>query len=61
MDSPQHCPGLESNKSLKTYMCKCSGCGKETEVFSDELEKKQTCGNCGIALDVSHCKKDAEA
>lgn len=46
-----HCPGFESNKSLKEIKIKCSACGKEWEIFSDELEKSIKCSACGALID----------
>jgi rubredoxin len=42
MTTPQHCPGYEQFKHLKSFSCKCPSCGEEKEIFSDELEKKHT-------------------
>jgi hypothetical protein len=39
MTTPQHCPGYEQFKHLKSFTCKCPGCGEEKEIFSDEFEK----------------------
>ena len=33
----QRCPGNELNKSLTTYTCDCPSCGKENEIFGDEM------------------------
>jgi uncharacterized protein (DUF983 family) len=60
MTDPKHCPSFEQNKSLKTYICKCPECGVEIEVFSDELDKKRTCGECGKKIDVNQCILDGE-
>ena len=49
--TPQHCPGFEQFKKLKAFSCKCPGCGKEKEIFSDEFDKTHTCSGCGKALD----------
>ena len=56
--SDQHCPGFESNKSLTEVKIKCSDCGKEFEIFSDEAGKKVKCPSCGTALDPQACKTD---
>lgn len=61
MTDAKHCPGFEQNKSLKTYLCKCPKCGDEIEVFSDELDKKRTCGKCGGKIDVGQCVVDGAA
>ncbi len=42
----QHCPGFESNKSLSEVKITCPECGKEMEIFSDELEKTIICKAC---------------
>ncbi len=52
----QHCPGFESNKKLDAVTLKCPSCGKELEVFSDELEKSVKCPACSTNLDPKTCK-----
>lgn len=47
----QHCPGFESNKTLNEVKLKCSDCGKEFEIFSDEVEKTVKCPACGTKVD----------
>lgn len=47
----QHCPGFESNKSLTSVNVTCPKCGKEVEVFSDEMEKSITCPECKVSFD----------
>ena len=42
MTTPQHCPGWEQSKNLKSFECKCPSCGKEIEIFSDEAPEKKT-------------------
>ena len=54
--SDQHCPGFESNKSLAEVKVKCPECGKEFEVFSDEIEKKAKCPECGASVDAKTCQ-----
>ncbi len=61
MTTTQRCPGNELNKSLQTYSCKCSSCGKENEFFSDELNKIIKCSQCGSELDTSQCTLDGQA
>ena len=56
--SDQHCPGFESNKSLSEVKLKCSECGKEVEIFSDEQDKKVKCPGCGTMLDPQASKAD---
>ena len=53
--SDQHCPGFESNKSLAELKIKCPECRKETEIFSDEIDKKVKCPGCGAMLDPQKC------
>jgi ribosomal protein S27E len=55
MTMSTHCPGFNDLKSLKSFTCKCPDCGKEKEVFSDELNKPQKCSGCGKELDLSKC------
>jgi hypothetical protein len=59
-DAPQHCPGFQANKNLKSFMCKCEACGKEKEIFSDEMNREQFCA-CGAKLDFSKCQVDGQA
>jgi hypothetical protein len=59
-DAPQHCPGFQANKNLKSFMCKCDSCGKEKEIFSDEMDREQLCA-CGAKLDFSKCQVDGQA
>ncbi len=54
----QHCPGFESNKSLAEIKIKCPECGRESEIFSDELEKKITCAGCKNTFNPAKCKVD---
>ena len=61
MATTQRCPGNELNKSLQTYSCKCPSCGKENEVFADELNKPRKCSSCGKDLDTSKCALDGKA
>lgn len=35
---------------------KCSECGKEFEIFSDEADKKVKCPGCAVMLDPQACK-----
>ncbi len=58
MTDTQRCPGKELNKTLQSYICKCPECGKENEIFSDELNKTQKCTACGVVLDTSQCTLD---
>jgi hypothetical protein len=37
--TPQHCPGFQSFKDLKSFLCACPECGKEKEIFSDEFDR----------------------
>ena len=61
MSTPQHCPGFEQFKNLKTFKCKCPNCGKENEIFSDEFDKVRVCGSCGKEIDFTQCSLDAGA
>ena len=46
-----HCPGFESNKALSEYVLKCPDCGKEWEIFSDEVDKMAKCPSCAASVD----------
>jgi hypothetical protein len=59
--TPKHCPGWESFKHLKSFVCKCNHCGAEKEIFSDEFTKPHTCGKCGKAIDFGTCSFEAGA
>lgn len=48
---PSQCPGFESNKSLAEVTIKCPQCGKEIEIFSDELDKVHKCPACAAQID----------
>ena len=60
MATPQHCPGFENFKNLKSFMCKCPECGADKEVFSDEFDRKHSCAKCGKEIDFTQCVLDAE-
>jgi predicted RNA-binding Zn-ribbon protein involved in translation (DUF1610 family) len=55
MTTPQHCPGFEQFKNLKSFKCKCTSCGEEKEIFSDEFNVKHKCEKCGVQIDFSAC------
>ncbi|MGD9972107.1 MAG: hypothetical protein AB7S77_03510 [Desulfatirhabdiaceae bacterium] len=55
MSTPQHCPGYEQFKNLKSFTCKCPGCSQEVEIFSDEFDKKHVCKKCGQEIDFTQC------
>ncbi|RJP87762.1 MAG: hypothetical protein C4518_12040 [Desulfobacteraceae bacterium] len=61
MTTPQHCPGFEQFKHLKSFSCKCPGCGFPKEIFSDEFEKKHKCEKCGQEIDFTQCTLDGGA
>ena len=55
MSTLDRCPGNELNKSASILTCKCKACGKENEVYADEVNKKNKCSSCGEILDTSKC------
>ncbi|MBT8349787.1 MAG: hypothetical protein KJO26_00910 [Deltaproteobacteria bacterium] len=59
MSTPQHCPGYENFKSLKSFECKCPNCGETKEIFSDEFDKQHKCSGCGQKIDFTQCTLDA--
>lgn len=61
MSTPQHCPGFNDLKHLKSFICKCPECGKEKEIFSDEFDKTHICADCNKPIDFSQCRLDGEA
>ena len=61
MTTPQHCPGFESFKHLKSFSCNCPKCGAKQEIFSDEFDKKHKCDKCGDAIDFTQCTLEGGA
>ena len=59
MTTPQHCPGFEAMKNLKSFVCKCPNCGKEKEIFSDEFDRPHACSECGKEIDFTQCTLEA--
>ncbi|HDL08217.1 MAG TPA: hypothetical protein ENG35_05700 [Desulfobacteraceae bacterium] len=57
--TPQHCPGFEQFRNLKSFKCKCPDCGKEKEIFSDEFDKVHLCSECGKEIDFTKCSPEA--
>lgn len=56
MSTPKHCPGFESFKDLKSFLCQCPNCGAEKEIFSDEFDRAHLCPQCKEPIDFSRCK-----
>lgn len=52
----EHCPGFESNKTLSEVTVRCPECGKEWEIFSDEVGKSAKCSGCGVSVDTAQAK-----
>ncbi|WP_319523362.1 hypothetical protein [uncultured Desulfosarcina sp.] len=61
MSTPQHCPGYENFKNLKSFICKCPECGESKEIFSDEFDKAHRCAKCGKEIDFNTCTYEAGA
>ena len=61
MSTPQHCPGFEQFKNLKSFVCQCPNCGKETDIFSDEFNKRHICKGCNQEIDFTKCTLRADA
>ena len=61
MSTPQHCPGFQNFKSLKSFNCKCPNCGQEVEIFSDEFDKTHVCSGCSEPIDFTQCKLEGAA
>ncbi len=61
MTTPQHCPGFQEFKNLKSFSCKCPECGATKEIFSDEFDKVHKCDSCGKEIDFTQCSLDATA
>jgi len=61
MSTPMHCPGYQELKNLKSFVCKCPECGKEKEIFSDEVNRSHTCSGCGKDIDFTKCSLEGQA
>jgi DNA-directed RNA polymerase subunit RPC12/RpoP len=61
MTTPQHCPVFEQFKHLRSFICKCSHCGKEIEIFSDEFDRKHVCKGCGKEIAFTQSTLQGEA
>ncbi len=59
--TPRHCPGWETFRNLKAFVCTCTHCGASKEIFSDEFDKPHKCPRCGKSIDYSSCQYDAGA
>lgn len=59
--TPQHCPGFEQFKHLKSFTCSCPECGEEIEIFSDEFDRPHKCKNCGKEIDFTQCTLSGSA
>ncbi len=59
MTTPQHCPGFQQHKNLKSFVCKCPECGGQKEIFSDEFDRTHVCSQCGKEIDFTQCTLDA--
>lgn len=55
MSAPQHCPGYEKFKELSSFICTCTHCGAEKEIFSDEFDRQHRCPKCGQVIDCTRC------
>jgi uncharacterized protein (DUF983 family) len=61
MTTPQHCPGFQQFKHLKSFSCKCPKCGKSKEIFSDEFDKNHKCEACEQEIDFTQCTLEGGA
>ena len=62
MNTPSsHCPGFESFRNLKSFLCKCNNCGADKEIFSDEFNREHICKQCGQPIDFKQCTYDCGA
>jgi len=59
MTTPQHCPGFQQFKNLKSFTCKCPKCKAVKEIFSDEFNKTHKCSKCGEEIDFTSCAYEA--
>lgn len=60
METVPRCPGNELNKNLNIFSCTCDSCGKDNEIFADEVNKSQKCSGCGAVLDTSKCAAEGK-
>ena len=58
---PQHCPGFQNFKDLKSFVCACPECGAKKEIFSDEFDRPHKCSNCNAQIDFNQCKLEGQA
>ena len=58
MITPKHCPGF--GQHLKSFICKCPNCGRETEIFSDEFDREHICKDCNQKIDFTKCTSYGE-
>ena len=61
MSTPQHCPGFQNFKTLKSFACKCPNCGQEVEIFSDEFDRTHVCEGCNEQIDFIQCTLEVAA
>jgi hypothetical protein len=62
MNTPSsHCPGFESFRNLKSFVCKCHSCGAEKEIFSDEFSREHICNKCKKPIDFKQCAYEGGA
>lgn len=61
VSTPAHCPGFQELRNLSAFTCKCSECGKEIEIFSDEFDRPHRCKGCGQMIDFSRCSIESSA
>ena len=59
--NPQHCPGFQDLRNLKSFVCRCNHCGEPKEIFSDEFDRPHLCKGCGKEIDFSQCTLEGEA
>jgi hypothetical protein len=57
-NTPQHCPGFERFRNLNSFICRCSDCGTEQEIFSDEFDRPRSCKKCHKPIDFTQCAFD---
>ncbi|HMA85027.1 MAG TPA: hypothetical protein VKN73_04935 [Desulfosalsimonadaceae bacterium] len=61
MTTPQHCPGFQQFKHLKSFTCNCPECSDALEIFSDEFDKPHKCPKCGKDIDFTQCTLSGSA
>jgi hypothetical protein len=47
---------MTPKKELRVFTLKCSLCGEEAEILSDEFSRKRKCSSCNEEFDPNKCE-----